>query len=66
VLGKMSPYVTFPLVKICETLNEIENLDTAENQWGGSDIIGGSPRKNGSCLPPKEVEEIINKIILER
>ncbi|MDB4516356.1 hypothetical protein N9089_02010 [Crocinitomicaceae bacterium] len=65
VIGKMSPYVPFPLVKIYETLNEIENLDTAENQWGGSDIIGGSPRKTGSGLPPRDVEDIINKIIIE-
>ncbi|MFW2365491.1 MAG: hypothetical protein ACN4GW_03695 [Desulforhopalus sp.] len=66
VVGKMSPYVPFPLVKIYETLNEIENLDSAENRWGGSDIIGGSPRKTGSRLPPQEVETIINLIIMDK
>lgn len=65
VLGKMSPYVSFPLNKIYETFNEIENLDTDENRWGGSDIIGGSPRKTGSCLPPDEVQRIINGLIID-
>lgn len=64
VLGKMSPYVPFPLVKIYEKLNEVEKLDSADNQWGGSDIIGGSPRKTGSTLPPAEVEKIINSLIV--
>ena len=63
VLGKMSPYVPFPLLEIYQTLNEIENLESVHNAWGGSDIIGGSPRKTGSRLPPQEVEEIINRVI---
>ena len=63
VLGKMSPYVPFPLVEIYQSLNKIENLESAHNAWGGSDIIGGSPRKTGSRLPPQELEKIINKVI---
>jgi len=63
VIGKMSPFVTFPLLKIFKELNTIENMQTAENGWGGSDIIGGSPRKTGSTLPPKEIESIINTLI---
>lgn len=63
VLGKMSPYVSFPLELIYKTLNTAENLDSIVNQWGGSNIIGGSPRKTGSRLTPQEVEGIINKII---
>ena len=63
VLGKMSPYVSFPLEKIYKTLNTAEDLDSIDNQWGGSNIIGGSPRKTGSRLSPQEVEEIINRII---
>ncbi len=65
VIGKMSPYVPFPLVKIYETLNKVENLESTHNAWGGSDIIGGSPRKTGSSLPPQEVEKIINKVIMD-
>ena len=63
VLGKMSPYIQFPLVKIYETLNKTENLKSAHNVWGGSDLIGGSPRKTGSRLSPSEVEQIINQVI---
>jgi len=65
VLGKMSPYIQFPLLKIYETLNKIENFDSIDNAWGGSDIIGGSPRKTGSRLAPQEVEKIINKLIAD-
>lgn len=65
VLGKISPYVPFPLLKIYEALNEIEKLDSAHNSWGGSDTIGGSPRKTGSRLSPHELEKIINKILVD-
>lgn len=65
VLGKMSPYISFPLVKIYEALNKVENLEPAHNLWGGSDLIGGSPRKTGSRLSPQEVEQIINKVIMD-
>lgn len=63
VLGKMSPYVPFPLDEIYATLNSIEHLESDQNAWGGSDLIGGSPRKTGSRLSPQELEEIINNII---
>jgi hypothetical protein len=63
VLGKMSPYVPFPLLEIYQTLNKIENLEFEHNAWGGSDIIGGSPRKTGSSLHPQELEKVINKVI---
>ncbi len=65
VLGKMSPYVPFPLEKIFKALNAAEDLRTVENSWGGSCIIGGSPRKTGSRLDPREVEAIINRIIMD-
>jgi len=63
VLGKMSPYISFPLVKIYEALNNSENLKSVDNVWGGSDLIGGSPRKTGSRLSPPEVEQIVNQVI---
>lgn len=64
VIGKMSPFIQFPLVKIYEALNNAENLESAHDVWGGSDLIGGSPRKTGSRLSPQEVEHIINQEIL--
>lgn len=64
VVGKMSPFIQFPLVKIYDALNNAEHLQSVHNCWGGSDIIGGSPRKTGSRLSPHQVEQIINKVIL--
>ena len=63
VVGKMSPYIPLPLIEIYNALNKAEKLESAENMWGGSDIIGGSPRKTGSRLSPREVEQIINATI---
>lgn len=63
VIGKMSPYVKFPIVDIYIALNQVENLTDESNLWGGSDIIGGSPRRTGSTLPPNRVDLIINELI---
>ena len=62
-IGKMSPFVTFPLERIYEALNKTEGLFSQENCWGGSTIIGGSPRKTGSSLSPEKVEKVINDCI---
>ena len=64
VLGKMSPYISFPIVEIYEALNKAENLTDTHDSWGGSNTIGGSPRKSGSALSPVDVEQIINDVIL--
>ncbi len=40
-----------------------EGLSSQENCWGGSAIIGGSPRKTGSSLSPEKVERVINDCI---
>ena len=60
VIGKISPFVDFPIQKILETLNEEEG--TAD-KWGGSDIIGGSPRVAGSKLNPEKVRDIVQSIL---
>ncbi len=62
-IGKMSPFVMFPLERIYEVLNKAEGLSSQENCWGGSAIIGGSPRKTGSRLSPEKVEKVINACI---
>jgi hypothetical protein len=62
-IGKMSPFVMFPLERIYEALNKTEGLSSQENCWGGSAIIGGSPRKTGSMLSPQKVEKVINACI---
>jgi len=62
-IGKMSPFIKFPIVRIYEALNKAENLTTRDNCWGGSSIIGGSPRKTGSRLSPDKIEKVINDCI---
>ena len=62
-IGKMSPFVMFPVERIYDALNKAEGLSSPENCWGGSAIIGGSPRKTGSRLRPKDVQEVINDCI---
>jgi hypothetical protein len=52
-------------------LNELNNhefscKDKTNDIWGGSNIIGGSPRVNGSRLSPKEVETIINEFLKKK
>ena len=37
-IGKMSPFVKFPIIRIYEALNKAENLSSHENCWGGSPI----------------------------
>ena len=62
-IGKMSPFVMFPLERIYAALNKAEGLSSQENCWGGSAIIGGSPRKTGSRLAPEQVQNVINDCI---
>lgn len=59
-LGKLSRYIKFPIQDLYHVLNQAENLNDPNNQWGGSAVIGGSPRRNGSQLKPKELENIVN------
>ena len=62
-IGKMSPFIMFPVERIYDALNKAEGLSSQENCWGGSTIIGGSPRKTGSRLAPPEVQKVINDCI---
>jgi hypothetical protein len=62
-IGKMSPFVLFTLERIYGALNKAEGLSSQENCWGGSTIIGGSPRKTGSRLSPEKVQKVINDCI---
>ena len=43
IIGKMSPYILFPLTRINSALNRNDTTIGVGNAWGGSDIIGGSP-----------------------
>lgn len=62
VIGKSTPFInTFDLNKIFTELNTIEGL--TDDKWGGADIIGGSPRVQGSGVSPSEMEKIINSLV---
>jgi len=58
-VGRMSPFVPFPLDRLYQIFNEAEGTD-ATTGWGGGNTVGGSPRRGGSRLNPKQVEAIIN------
>ena len=62
-IGKMSPFIKFPITRIYAALNKAEKLSSKDNCWGGSPIIGGSPRRTGSRLSPDKVEKVINGCI---
>ena len=60
-IGRMSPFVRFPLEELYELLTAAEQLPPDAPGWGGSNTIGGSPREGGSRLPPAEVERLVNE-----
>lgn len=62
-IGRQSVWVDFDILKLLEALSEEEHH---EDPWGGSNTIGGSPRTEGSTLPPERVFEIIEKALSEK
>jgi hypothetical protein len=60
-VGRLSEYIPFDVPGILAHLNEVEGSE--EDRWGGSDIIGGSPRVDGSRLSPSDLETAINKYL---
>lgn len=65
-VSKLSPYIDFPIEELYSVLNKAEGLkDGSKNSWGGSDIVGGSPRMSGSHLTPQDVERIVNSFIVQ-
>ena len=49
-IGRMSPFVQFPILELYGVLTEAEGLPPDAAGWGGSNTIGGSPRQGGSRL----------------
>ena len=47
-IGRVSPFVPFDVLAILRELNAIE--DPERGTWGGSNLVGGSPRMQGSAL----------------
>ena len=62
-IGRMSPFVNFPMSQIFDRLNEVEGRVGLNDRWGGGDTIGGSPRQAGSRVKPSELERIVNEVV---
>lgn len=58
---RYSTYTPFPVTRIMEALNANEEPDT---QFGGSDTIIANARGRGSLRPPKELETLINDLLV--
>jgi hypothetical protein len=66
-VGRISAIQPFPLKAIFSALNAAEGIGPKEiDRWGGSRIIGGSPRSRGSGLSPSQVGEVINACLPPR
>jgi len=61
-IGRRSRYVDFPVAALYEALNRAEVGLDAIDRWGGSDIIGGSPRRAGSGLTWERVRDVIDSV----
>lgn len=60
-IGRMSAFVDFPLDQFYVTLNKAEEIaDGDTDRWGGSNMIGGSPRQGGSRLSPDDLARHID------
>lgn len=66
-VGKSSPFINFDIIGLYKVLNVAEyGTDfSTKDVWGGGDLIGGSPRVSGSKLKPEQIEEIVNKFLIE-
>ena len=62
-LGRMSPFVRFPIQELYRVLSEADNVKPGPDGWSGSNTIGGSPREGGSKIPPAELEKLINRVL---
>lgn len=64
-IWRRSEYIVdFPVPAILAELNRAEGYSEGDvNGWGGSDNVGGSPRKVGSKLCPDEVAVVVNAVV---
>ena len=62
VVARMSSFfIHYPIHKFCRRFNAMEQCH--KNRWGGSHICIGSPRANGSSIPPRVLEKEMNHIL---
>jgi len=58
-IGRMSLFIPFDIAKILDRLNIEEHLVDKDDQWGGGNTIGGSPRIAGTKLTNEKIFEVI-------
>lgn len=63
-IGRRSQYIPFPVEKIYDRFNKMENLPPGEG-CGGSSIIGGSSRLHGCGLTNEQIIEAVEELCRE-
>lgn len=64
VVGRTGPFIPFDVPALLHALNEAEG--SRKDRWGGSNLVGGSPRVRGSKLSPGEVERVIKGFLVAK
>lgn len=65
VVGRMMRYATFfDVIQICKLCNKEERK--RKDRWGGNNYVIGSPRVNGSEIPPDKLAQIIESVVNEK
>ncbi|MDQ3932155.1 MAG: hypothetical protein M3252_04870 [Actinomycetota bacterium] len=59
-IGKTSPYVAFNLPRAFQELNRLEGCE-GDDVWGGSETIGGSPRRGGTRLGVATILDVLER-----
>jgi hypothetical protein len=68
VVGRLSGFIPFDCQLIfdrCNAREATEGEGVEPDRWGGSDMIGGSPRVGASRISPALLQEIIDETIAE-
>lgn len=62
-VGRMSPFIRFDCGEIFDRCNEEEWLLGNGDVWGGSEMVGGSPRVGASKIQPQRMQEIVEGVV---
>ena len=56
-IGRRSRYIPHPILGMYQAYNDLDGFD-AQRGWGGSDIVGGSHRGEGTAIPITELTRV--------
>jgi hypothetical protein len=65
-IGRIGPDIPFHLFELYNLLNQVEGRTESSDRWGGSDLIGGSPRIAGSQIQPEDLAKLIDEYIRQQ